>query len=145
MELELTRHWHFETNTISVFYVGEIAECFVLEDKVREVAGKPVSEWKVAGQTAIPEGRYRVLWTFSNRFQRFTLELQNVSGFTGIRIHAGNTAADTEGCLLTGRVADLDGSVSKSKVALAQLEAKIVPIINGGEEVWITVRNRKAA
>ena len=73
---------------------------WVLEDQVREVVGEPVSEWKVPGKTAIPAGRYKVLITFSNRFQKLMPQLMDVPGFTGVRIHAGNTAADTEGCLL---------------------------------------------
>lgn len=40
----------------------------------------------------IPDGTYKVKWTFSPRFMKYTYELQNVKGYTGIRIHSGNYA-----------------------------------------------------
>lgn len=56
----------------------------------------------------IPKGTYTVKWTFSPRFMKYTYELQNVPGWTGIRIHSGNYAwgkkVDTEGCILLGKL-----------------------------------------
>ena len=74
--------------------------CWTLEDVVREVAGKPVAEWKVHGRTAIPAGTYSVVLTPSARFRRMLPLLERVPGFSGVRIHGGNTADDTEGCIL---------------------------------------------
>lgn len=74
--------------------------CWTLEDVVREVPGEPVGAWKVKGQTAIPRGTYAVRVTRSNRFKTDLPLLLNVPGFEGVRIHGGNAAADTEGCIL---------------------------------------------
>lgn len=97
MELTLVRTWDSAQSTIGELYVNEVPErfCYVLEDVVR-------SGPKVYGNTAIPSGRYEIAITFSNRFQKYLPLLINVPGFAGIRIHPGNTAADTEGCLLPG-------------------------------------------
>lgn len=74
--------------------------CWTLEDPVREVPGEPVEAWKIKGDTAIPRGTYAVRVTRSNRFKTDLPLLLNVPGFEGVRIHGGNTAADTEGCIL---------------------------------------------
>jgi len=99
---------------------------FTLEDEVRG-DGDPatVAAWKVKGESAIPYGTYKVLWTFSpQKFKRNTWELQNVPGFAGIRIHAGNTAKDTEGCILLGNHVNGDyNGVTQSKAAVQALEA----------------------
>jgi hypothetical protein len=74
--------------------------CWTLEDMVREVDGMPVGRWKIKARTAIPVGAYRVTVTMSSRFGRLLPLLWGVPGFGGIRIHGGNTAQDTEGCIL---------------------------------------------
>lgn len=79
---------------------------WTLEDVVREVPGQPVASWKVPDMTAIPIGTYNVVVDRSEHFSEraghdvFLPLLLNVPGFDGVRIHGGNTAADTEGCLL---------------------------------------------
>ena len=74
--------------------------CWTLEDVVREVPGEPVEAWKVKGQTAIPRGTYAVRVTRSSRFKADLPLLLDVPGFAGVRLHGGNTAADTDGCIL---------------------------------------------
>lgn len=74
--------------------------CWTLEDVVREIPGQPVTAWKIKGRTAIPRGTYPMCVTRSNRFGVDLPLLLDVPGFDGIRIHGGNTAADTEGCIL---------------------------------------------
>lgn len=80
--------------------------CYTLEDVVREVQDQPVTSWKIPNQTAIPLGTYSVILSLSPHFTTLrgcpTIlpELLNVPGFSGVRIHGGNTDADTEGCLL---------------------------------------------
>jgi hypothetical protein len=113
------------------FTVGQLFEetnyglspiCYVLEDKVRQVDGQPVSSWKVQNETAIPTGSYKVSITFSNRFQSKLPLLHDVDGFTGIRIHSGNSSKNTEGCLLVGMTWDGKSDwIGSSKVAMSSL------------------------
>ena len=77
-------------------------QCYTLEDAVREIPGAPVSEYKIKGRTAIPVGSYDLVIDYSNRFKRLMPLLVGVPGFSGVRIHAGNTHEDTEGCILVG-------------------------------------------
>lgn len=94
MNLTLTRDVFDPEFTLGVLTVDGKDFGYTVEDTIREV--------KVHGKTAIPEGRYRVDWTLSQRFGRYMPLLLNVPGFRGIRIHPGNSAADTEGCILPG-------------------------------------------
>ena len=139
MELKLTRDDdQLQHRTFGQMYVDDAKQCETLEDPVREVEGATVTNWKVKGDTAIPRGRYRVIVNHSNRFKRDLPLLLNVPGFEGIRIHAGNTEADTEGCILVGtkRAA---ASILESRIAFNELFADIQEALANGEQVWITV------
>lgn len=116
MKLLLKRIALEETYTIGKLYVDGVKICDTLEDKVR-----PVGE-KVWGETAIPYGNYKVIITYSNRFKRKLPLLVNVPQFEGIRIHPGNTAVDTHGCILVG-VNDVTGQIHQSKFTFYQLFA----------------------
>ena len=85
----------------------------------------------------IPEGKYEVAITFSNRFQKVLPLLLNVPGREAIRIHSGNTAKDTEGCVIVG-LRRKDNVVLDSRLALAELLVKIQEGIQLGK-VWITI------
>lgn len=52
--------------------------------------------------SCIPKGTYDVKWTFSPRFMKFTYEVMNVKGRTGIRFHSGNYYHQINGCILLG-------------------------------------------
>lgn len=148
MRLILRREPSTATATIGQLYVDGLPErlAFTLEDPVREIPGQPVESWKIPGATAIPAGSYRVVVTHSQRFGKCLPLLVAVPGFSGIRIHAGNTAADTEGCILVG-VARGDGreSVLFSRSALQLVQNKIEDALTATGEVWIDVENPPAA
>ena len=95
--------------------------------------------YKVKGCSAIPEGRYAVVISFSPKFKQWLPILLGVPKFEGIRIHAGNTAADTEGCILIGKNREV-GKVLDSRIWLHRLKQKIVEAKSRGEPVWITIR-----
>lgn len=104
-----------QTYTIGKIYAeNAFPFCDTLEDKVRP------DGVKVYGETAIPAGKYKMVITWSNRFKRKLPLLLNVPGFEGIRIHPGNTAVDTHGCILVG-INDVKGRVSQSKFTFYQL------------------------
>ena len=138
MKLRLERGPSAHGATIGDIYVDGAWECHSCEDEVREIEGEPVESWKVKGETAIPRGTYNVIVTPSARFHRDLPLLENVAGFDGIRIHPGNTAADTEGCILPGRTRT-DRTVGESKVAFQALFDKIKTALDSGDSVSIEV------
>jgi len=125
MKLFLKR-FEFGTNyTVGRLYENDRFICFTLEDAVRE-DDRPVQEWKVAGQTAIPKGTYTISITHSNRFNKDLPLLNNVPGFEGIRIHPGNTDKDTEGCILVGSTWAGTDFIGNSR---ATFETLVFPLI----------------
>lgn len=116
MEIRVERTEQSADSTIGELSVDGQFECYTLEDIVRPV--------KIKGKTAISAGRYEVIINQSQRFGRLLPLLLNVPDFEGVRIHPGNTAADTEGCILVGDTKS-EGSVGQSKVAFARLFDKL--------------------
>lgn len=137
MNLELKRVKFGEDYTIGHLSVDGRFLCYTLEDKVREVIGEPVSSWKVQNQTAIPKGVYPVIITMSARFRTRLPLLMDVPGFSGVRIHTGNSSKDTEGCILVGSTWDgKSGWIGSSKVAFSIL----FPVLEQAKEaVTITI------
>lgn len=106
MKLTLKRIALRPTYTIGKLYIDDVYFCDTIEDTVRDLNknGKfDNGEKKVHSKTAIPYGIYEIKWTYSPRFKKYTPQLMNVPSFEGIRIHTGNTSADTEGCLILGK------------------------------------------
>lgn len=107
MQLTLKRPKRTEAPfTISDLFIDGVFFCHVLEDTDRGLY-KTDELWyiksiKVKHETAIPYGEYQIVMSFSNRFQVYLPELLDVPGYSGIRIHAGNSEIDTSGCLLPG-------------------------------------------
>ncbi len=99
--------------------------------------------YKVKGRSAIPEGRYAVVISWSPKFKQWLPILLGGPEFNkqwqGIRIHAGNTAKDTEGCILVGKN-KLVGQVVDSRIWLHRLKQKIVEAKDRGEAVWLTIK-----
>lgn len=122
MKIEVKRVLLGDSFTIGKLSVDGKFICYTLEDKLREEIGVPVEQWKVIGETAIPKGTYPVSITMSRRFGKNLPLLGNVPGFSGVRIHTGNSSKDTEGCLLVGASWDgTSGWIGSSTVAMSQL------------------------
>ncbi len=97
-----------------------------------------IKKLKIHGETAIPTGRFEIKYTWSKRFKKSTLELIEVKGFGGIRIHAGNVVADTDGCLIPGLKSNLKDKVMQSRDAVELIEAILLPILEK-ERVFINI------
>lgn len=130
MRLELKRIAKREDYTIGRLYVDGEYFCDTLEDKVRDLT----RETKVYGKTAIPEGTYEVtLRVQSPRFSQkkqydfckgYLPRLLGVPSFEGVLIHVGNTAADTEGCILVGKNT-VRGMVTDSSATFRKLYSRL--------------------
>lgn len=130
MRLELKRIAKREDYTIGRLYVDGEYFCDTLEDKVRDLT----REEKVYGKTAIPEGTYEVTLRiqsphFSQKKQYdfckgYLPRLLGVPSFEGVLIHVGNTAADTEGCILVGKNT-VKGMVTDSSATFRKLYSRL--------------------
>ena len=148
MELILERIAKRKTYTIGRLYIQRRVDdeylagtenqyfCDTLEPTWRDYAH---GGYKVKGRSAIPEGRYAVVISFSPKFKAWLPILLGVPKFEGIRIHAGNTAKDTQGCILVGRNQRV-GEVLESRKWLYELKQKIVEAKGRGEAVWLTIK-----
>ena len=152
MELILERIAKRKTYTIGRLYIREQVMdeylpgyedhyfCDTLEPTWRDYEH---GAYKVKGRSAIPEGRYAVVISYSPKFKQWLPILLGGPEFNrkwqGIRIHAGNTAKDTEGCILVGQNREV-GKVLDSRKWLYELKQKIVEAKDRGESVWITVK-----
>lgn len=134
MKLVLQRAPSSAHSTIGELSVDGRFECFTLEDVIRATG------IKVPGQTCIPAGHYEIQLTMSQRFSRVLPLLVNVPMFEGIRIHPGNTDADTEGCILVGWGNGAD-QIMQSRDAFASLFSKLRGAEARGESITIEVRN----
>lgn len=111
--------------------------CDTLEPTWRDIGwGRPGR--KVKGRTAIPEGRYPVVITWSERQEQWLPLLLHVPQFDGVRIAAGNTEADTQGDILVG-IHVRQGRVYDARLWLYRLKREIVAAKNRGEGVWIKI------
>ena len=107
--------------------------CDTLEPIWRNYDG---GEMKIPRKSAIPEGSYRVVVTKSRRFQKYLPLLVGVPGFEGVRIHAGNTSRDTEGCILVGQNLQV-GKLLWSRITLE----KLMKLIENEKEIYIIIKN----
>jgi hypothetical protein len=115
-------------------YVDGAFECYTLEDVCRAQ--------KIKHETAIPPGVYQVAVTPSARFKRDLPLLLNVPEFEGIRIHPGNTKADTSGCILVGATKGAD-RIGNSRTAFHALFEKIKAALRDGEKVQIEIIEKR--
>jgi len=137
MDLTLKRHWLTENATVGVLHdvtpgthAAPVWLCFILEDRYR-----PPGESKVPGATCIPAGRYEVRITHSPKFDQEMPLLIGVPGFSGVRIHPGNDASDTAGCLLPGRVRHGE-ALGESRAAYVDLLAYLR---GASGPIWLTI------
>ena len=130
----------FESFTHGRMYLDGVTFCHTCEDEDRQLENVPGHEnsTKVYGKTAIPRGKYRLVTSMSPRFGRILPEVLKVPGFTGIRIHGGNTAEDSAGCILAGQIKTATG-VAKSAPTVNLIIDTIDDAAELGIETWLEV------
>lgn len=131
MELTIKRTTFARGYTEGILYANGVRLCDTLEPTDRAL------EWdgvKVRGRTAIPLGSYPITLGYSPRFRRTLPFIGNVPGYTGVRIHSGNTPDDTEGCVLVG-VRDRPGTLVCSAAALAN----VIRLLNAQRNIRLTI------
>jgi len=138
MKIKVIRHAFKDSYTIGKLYINDVYYCDTLEDKVRDLT----KEKKVPGETAIPTGTYEVYYTYSNRLGKYYPRINDVPQFTGILMHAGNTAVDTEGCILIGKN-KVAGGLIESQATLTELRKKMLEAITNMERLEITIENQR--
>jgi hypothetical protein len=144
MNLTLQREPSTPQSTPGKLYIDGVFYCYTLEDPVRERRNDDgslidVAAWKIPGVTAIPSGRYAVIIDQSSRFKRLMPHILDVPGFDGIRIHPGNTSADTEGCVLVGQVRNSLYDILQSKLAFNPLFTRLQATLGLNEQIFIDV------
>ena len=141
MRIELVRIAFKSTYTIGKLYVDDTYFCDVLEDVDRgldsSMTESEILEKKVKGQTAIPTGHYVINITYSPKYKRMMPLLLDVKGFSGIRIHSGNSSKDTEGCLLVGKNKKV-GMVLESRDTYQRL----FKMMEGQKEITIDITRK---
>lgn len=141
MKLKLVRKYLDPEYTIGDLYIDNKLYCNTLEDVNRDANKNGIfdgSEKKVAGDTCIPFGTYKVTVGESPKFGRELPRLHNVSSFSSILIHRGNTIKDTAGCILVGENT-VKGKVLNSTMYEVDLTKKIKDAIARGEDVTIQI------
>lgn len=156
MILTLKRIYTCKDYTIGHLYVDGSYICDTLEDTDRmldsSMSLEQIAKIKVKGMTAIPTGRYKVLMNivspkyskskyYMNICKGRVPRLDNVPGYSGVLIHVGNTAADTEGCLLLG-YNKVKGQVINSKVAFEKVYNKLSIAKSIGQTIYIDIERK---
>lgn len=143
MEITIKRIAIRSGYTIGHLSVNNQYFCDTLEDRDRGLTSAmsrlDIAKIKVKSQTAIPTGRYRVIFTYSPKFRRKMPLLLDVPGFDAIRFHYGNTAADSEGCILVGEN-KRKGMVLNSRKTFERLNDIMAKADTRGEALWVTIK-----
>lgn len=137
MLIEIHRDIFHPTYCLGEMFIEGRLFGYTLEDTDRHLESGGI---KIKGETAIPRGRYLVSLNFSTRFRKIMPWVHDVPGFSGVRIHGGNTAADTEGCPLLGQYRYKDkGMVYECGPINTRLISELEACQRVGEGVWMVV------
>ncbi len=128
---EIIRRFLTDKSSVGDMLYDREQLCKTLEDKTREGP-------KVPGATAIPCGTYEIVIDFSQRFKKLMPHILRVPNFSGIRVHKGNDAGDTEGCPLVGMQSGPD-KVWDCQPAYDLFFKRLYEQLETGQKVYIKV------
>ena len=153
MQLLLKRIYTCSGYTIGHLYVDNVYLCDTLEDTDRglsqDMTVEQIKKIKIPKVTSIPIGVYKILMNvispkYSKRQYYIDVcggkvpRLDNVPGFSGVLLHCGNVAEDTEGCILVGRNL-VKGKVLYSKATFEKLYTILKSAYNKGDEITLRI------
>lgn len=154
MKILVDRKWKKDTYVIGRLYVNGVLFCNTLEDKDRGLKQTDslatIKSKKVYGETAIPTGTYEIDMTITSpkysavQWYRDLCKgkmptIANVPGFSRVLIHPGNTALDTNACLLVGNNT-IKGKLTNSKETFAKLYKQMKAAHDKGEKITIEIK-----
>ena len=152
IKLLIDRKWKKKDYTIGAFFVNDMRLCESLEDTDRGLyKGMPENTIllkKIPGRTAIPTGSYIIRLTKSPKFSTkawakkyngLVPEIVDVPGFSGVRIHPGNKASDTEGCPLVGDNKVKGGIINSQKRYYQLMDDYLMPAYRKNDTITITI------
>jgi hypothetical protein len=130
-QILLIRKYHSVRNSIGEIYINGDFFSYSLEDCPRQ---KGI---KIPGETSIPEGLYKIIVSYSNRFKRDMPLLLDVPGFNGIRCHSGNSEENSSGCILIAYNHD-----SNNHKIWGSAEKELTKILkNSKKSTYISIHN----
>jgi hypothetical protein len=137
MIIEIFRDPSKDGATLGTLHVNGYYQCETLEDEDRHLEDGGIKIW---GKTCIPKGKYTVIIDYSNRFKKDMPHVINVPKFEGIRIHSGNTQADTDGCILVGKTR-LGNTILQSRIAFDALFDVMETAYDKGDEITLEIKD----
>lgn len=155
MEIKVIRNFLGGSYSVGRMVIDGKKFCDTLEDVSRKVdstmpfvsTGNSRGYWvnkdgkrieKVYGQTAIPTGTYKVSVAYWSKFKVNVPYVHEVPGFTGILIHNGTSAKNTEGCVLVGENS-VKGQLRNGKKYMTELTSMVASAIKAGKKVRLTI------
>lgn len=143
MRIELKRIAKKDSYTIGKLYIDGKYQCDTIEDKDRGLKQdddlRLIDKVKIYGETAIPVGDYSVIVSYSPKFGKNLPLLEHVPCFSGVRIHSGNTAKDSLGCIILGENKKV-GQVINSRATCARVLPLIEAAYAKGERISIEIK-----
>ena len=140
--MRLQRRYLGEHYTIGSLFIDGLYVCDTIEDKVRDYNKDgdldDAGETKIYGETAIPYGIYSVDLTMSPKFKRVLPLVEGVKHFNGIRIHRGNTAGDSAGCILPGENKEKGKVINSTKYEMLIIE-RILAALKTGQQIVLRI------
>ena len=138
IKLRLERRYKGSKYTIGKLFIDDEYFCDTIEDIDRGLKSSMSIEYikkkKVYAKTAIPTGTYKIEMTYSNKFKRILPLLVDVKGFSGIRIHRGNTEIDSSGCIIVG-----ENKVKGKVINSTRYEIALVNKLSNEDDIEITI------
>ena len=155
MELTLKRIALRSEYTIGKLYVDGEYVCDAIEDTVRDLDkdGKFANgEVKIPGKTAIPYGRYEVTmkvrspkysnftkYSWAKKYDGYLPRLLNVPHFEGVLIHVGNSALDSEACVLVGENKVVGKVINSVNTFRRLMDDYLVPAKKRNERIFMVI------